>query len=163
MRGDGLVTLSSVRLPAGKELPGSERGQLWLWARPLHRGHEAAAAAARVPLSAEASCLSFAHLLALLLDGRHLAVGGMSLQRDFVRYLVRAPGRGGVRMPAVAAQVLVPQLHCELGQPVQPPASSPRCRCHPGRGCHRALPALQPRGALLGTAATTPAGTSGAA
>eukprot|EP00887_Chlorella_sp_A99_P005551 scaffold1.g5551.t1 len=91
LRGDGLVTLSSVRLPAGKELPEAERGQVWLWARPLARGPGAAAAALRLPLSAEAACLSFAHLLALLLDARHLAVGGMSLQRDFVRYLGAGP------------------------------------------------------------------------
>lgn len=40
-----------------------------------------------MPLSPEAACLSFAHLLSLLFDARHLSLGGLSLQRDFVRYL----------------------------------------------------------------------------
>jgi hypothetical protein len=44
-----------------------------------------------VPLSPEAACLSFAHLLSLLLDARHLALGGLSLQRGFVRYLGAGP------------------------------------------------------------------------
>ena len=86
MHGNGLVTLSSVRLPAGKELP---EGRVWMWLRVIAaaNGAEGAAAARRVPLSSEAACLSFAHLLSLLLDARHLSLGGMSLQRDFVRYL----------------------------------------------------------------------------
>lgn len=87
MHGDGLVTLSSMRLPAGRELPD---GRVWLWLRPCGDAGDAAAAssaARRVPLSPEAACLSFAHLLSVLLDCRHLSLGGLSLQRDFVRYL----------------------------------------------------------------------------
>lgn len=87
MHGNGLVTLSSMRLPAGKELP---EGHVWLWLRPCGdagAGPAVHSAARRVPLSPEAACLSFAHLLSLLLDCRHLSLGGLSLQRDFVRYL----------------------------------------------------------------------------
>ena len=84
MHANGLVTLSSVRLPAGKELPD---GRVWLWVRPSAGSGAADGAARRVPLSPEAACLSFAHLLSLLLDARHLSMGGLSLQRDFVRYL----------------------------------------------------------------------------
>ena len=94
--GDGLVTLSSVRLPAGKELPGADEGTVWLWTRPLGRSAKAggggfSGAPQRVPLSPEATCMSFAHLLALLLDARHLGVEGCSLQSDVVRYLGRGP------------------------------------------------------------------------
>ncbi len=85
MHGGGLVTLSSMRLPAGKELPD---GRVWLWLRPCgDAGQASPSTARRVPLSPEAACLSFAHLLSLLLDCRHLSLGGLSLQRDFVRYL----------------------------------------------------------------------------
>ena len=31
----GRVTLSVSQLPAGKELPGADKGQVWFWARPL--------------------------------------------------------------------------------------------------------------------------------
>ena len=31
----GRVTLSVSQLPGGKELPGSDKGQVWFWARPL--------------------------------------------------------------------------------------------------------------------------------
>ena len=31
----GRVTLSVSQTPAGKELPGSDKGQVWFWARPL--------------------------------------------------------------------------------------------------------------------------------
>ncbi|KAL4855645.1 putative 1-phosphatidylinositol-3-phosphate 5-kinase [Chlorella vulgaris] len=112
VHGNGLVTLSSVRLPAGKELPD---GRVWMWLRPAGAaaggGGEAAppAAARRVPLSPEAACLSFAHLLSLLLDARHLSLGGLSLQRDYVRYL----GAGCTVLclhysPAVSFDVLMP-------------------------------------------------------
>lgn len=117
MRGDGLVTLSSTRLPAGKELPGAERGQVWLWSRPLVRGGEAGAGAAahRVPLSPEAACMSFAHMLALLLDGQHLAVGGRSMQRDFVRYLGAGPTVLCLHYSHVAPfEVLLPPRDVEL-------------------------------------------------
>lgn len=87
MHANGLVTLSSVRLPAGKELPDD---RVWLWLRPTggRGGSDDGGAARRVALSPEAACLSFAHLLSLLVDARQLALGGASLQRDFVRYLV---------------------------------------------------------------------------
>lgn len=92
MHANGLVTLSSVRLPAGKELPD---GRVWLWLRPTggRSGSDdgPSGAARRVALSPEAACLSFAHLLSLLFDARQLALGGASLQRDFVRYLVSLP------------------------------------------------------------------------
>lgn len=97
MHANGLVTLSSVRLPAGKELP---EGRVWLWLRPTGSrsgsgdGGGGGGGARRVALSPEAACLSFAHLLSLLFDARQLALGGASLQRDFVRYLVRAGGMG---------------------------------------------------------------------
>ncbi|PRW32495.1 FAB FYVE-domain PI-3,4-kinase [Chlorella sorokiniana] len=86
MHANGLVTLSSVRLPAGKELPDSG---VWLWLRPTsgRGGSDNGGAVRRVALSPEAACLSFAHLLSLLFDARQLALGGASLQRDFVRYL----------------------------------------------------------------------------
>lgn len=35
----GRVTLSVSQLPAGKELPGSDKGQVWFWARPLQVCH----------------------------------------------------------------------------------------------------------------------------
>lgn len=102
MHANGLVTLSSVRLPAGKELPD---GHLWLWLRPIGgRGGSddggSGGAARRVALSPEAACLSFAHLLSLLFDARQLALGGSSLQRDFVRYLVSSVQDVRVRLLA---------------------------------------------------------------
>lgn len=102
MHANGLVTLSSVRLPAGKELPD---GRLWLWLRPTGgRGGSddggSGGAARRVALSPEAACLSFAHLLSLLFDARQLALGGSSLQRDFVRYLVSSVQDVRVRLLA---------------------------------------------------------------
>lgn len=110
MHGNGLVTLSSVRLPAGKELPD---GRVWLWLRPT--GGRGGDSARRVPLSPEAACLSFAHLLSLLFDARQLALGGLSLQRDFVRYL----GVGSTLLclhfsPAPAFAVRMPPRQVEL-------------------------------------------------
>lgn len=35
----GRVTLSVSQMPAGKELPGSDKGQVWFWARPLQVCH----------------------------------------------------------------------------------------------------------------------------
>lgn len=43
----------------------------------------------RIALPADASCMSFAHLLSLLLDARHMVVAGSNLQSDYVRYLGR--------------------------------------------------------------------------
>ena len=52
------VTLSVTVLPS-QELPGADRGQIWVWARPLNADLASAAGVRRVPLSPEASCLSF--------------------------------------------------------------------------------------------------------
>ena len=99
-----------MRLPAGKELP---EGSVWLWLRPVGRG--GAADARRVPLSPEASCLSFAHLLSLLLDARHLALGGLSLQRDYVRYLGAGPTVLCLHFsPAPAFALCLPPRRVEL-------------------------------------------------
>lgn len=120
MHAGGLVTLSSVRLPAGRELP---EGRVWLWLRPsVRRGGQAVGAGGaadegvrRVALSPEAACLSFAHLLSLLFDARQLALGGMPLQREFVRYL----GAGSTLLclhfcPAPAYAVRMPPRTVQL-------------------------------------------------
>lgn len=52
------VTLS-VTVLSNQELPGVERAQIWVWARPLNADSASAAGVRRVPLSSEASCLSF--------------------------------------------------------------------------------------------------------
>lgn len=52
------VTLSVTVLPT-QDLPGADRGQIWVWARPLNADLASAAGVRRVPLSLEASCLSF--------------------------------------------------------------------------------------------------------
>lgn len=35
LHGRGRITLSVSRLPEGQELPGDDKGQIWVWARPL--------------------------------------------------------------------------------------------------------------------------------
>ncbi|KAL4529056.1 hypothetical protein Ndes2437A_g03576 [Nannochloris sp. 'desiccata'] len=87
--GDSLVTLSSVHLPADKELLGAEKRTVWYWMRPMGRARDAAIGQAvqRISLSLDAARISFSHLLTLLLDSRHLSVSGASFQHDFVRYL----------------------------------------------------------------------------
>ena len=69
--------------------------QLWLWMRPktsaqrnlgsslLPSSHNAR----RVPLSPEASHMSFGHFLQLAFAAENLFVGGLSLHYDFVRYV----------------------------------------------------------------------------
>lgn len=52
------VTLSVTVLP-NQELPGGEQAQIWVWARPLNADSASAAGVRRVPLSPEASCISF--------------------------------------------------------------------------------------------------------
>ena len=52
------VTLSVTLLP-NQELPGSERAQIWVWARPLNADDTSVMGVRRVALSPEASCLSF--------------------------------------------------------------------------------------------------------
>jgi hypothetical protein len=51
-----------------------------MWLRPLGKDPQAQQDVRRVALSAEAACMSFAHLLNLLLDARYLTLGGQSLQ-----------------------------------------------------------------------------------
>jgi len=77
-----LLMLSSTwgPQPRGRGSAGREKGQIWMWLRPLGKDHEAQRDVRRVALSAEAACMSFAHLLNLLLDARHLTLGGQSLQ-----------------------------------------------------------------------------------
>lgn len=92
VHGNSLVTLSSFRLAPGKELEGNGsngNGTVWLWLRPLGvaSGTTPAPPSRRIALSPEASNMSFAHLLALMLDGRDLQAGGVDLQHSFVRYL----------------------------------------------------------------------------
>lgn len=88
LHGDSLVTLSSVHLPADKELPGAEQKKVWLWLRPLGRRKDADNdTVERVALGSDAARISAAHLLTLLLDARHLSLLGSSLRHDFVRYL----------------------------------------------------------------------------
>lgn len=99
-----------MRVPAGKELPDGDKGRVWLWARPVNAGADAGSGVRRLALSEDAACLSFAHLLDLLLNARHLTLpGGGSLQRDFVRYI----GTGGSVLclhfsPAVPYDVVMP-------------------------------------------------------
>ena len=86
--GDSLVTLSSVHLPADKELPGADQNKVWLWLRPLGRNKDVDNdAVQRVKLGSDAARISAAHLFTLLLDARHLSLLGISLRHDFVRYL----------------------------------------------------------------------------
>lgn len=40
LHGRGRITLSVSRLPEGQELPGDDKGQIWVWARPLKVGAE---------------------------------------------------------------------------------------------------------------------------
>lgn len=70
------------KLPLGQELPGQERGQLWMWLRPLRTmpGGSGADVARRVPLAPEVGCMSFGHLLELLFGAAHLRAAGVPLQ-----------------------------------------------------------------------------------
>src|SRR5690242_15877549 len=76
-------------------VPAGATACVWLWIRPTASTPEAVASCRRVGLSPEAVCISFGHLLVLLLDGRHLSLPGggeggpksRSVQRDFVRYI----------------------------------------------------------------------------
>jgi hypothetical protein len=107
MHGDGLITLSSVRLAPGKELPGrfshfyrfcnlrdylysppsltitalisagGDKGTVWLWLRPLD---SSGCPTFRFTLSAEATCMSFAHFLNLMFNARHLVTADRNLQ-----------------------------------------------------------------------------------
>ena len=53
---------------------------MWLWLRPLNQRSSAAVDTRRLALSPESACLSFAHLLDLLLDAPFLKLGDLSLQ-----------------------------------------------------------------------------------
>ena len=98
--GDSLVTLSSVHLSPEKELPGAAESKVWLWLRRFGRNKDTTTAtsgdgnenppandARRLLVGSDAACISFAHVLSLLLDARHLSLAGLSLQHDFVRYV----------------------------------------------------------------------------
>lgn len=103
MHGDSMVTLSCIRLGEGKQLPGTMRlrslqivqtfliiraprkhgplladDRLWIWLRPLQQASDTDTH--RVALDADAACISFAHFMTLLLDVRHLELGGTDLQ-----------------------------------------------------------------------------------
>ena len=83
---ESLVTLSSFILPSDKELP---RG-VWLWSRILGRGQESGKdnpQACRILLSDEASCISFSHLLYIIMDCKQFLFDKVNLMSDFVRYL----------------------------------------------------------------------------
>ncbi len=69
-------------LAEGSELPQGDRGQLWLWSRPLRFGATAGGrgGAWRVPLPAEVACMTLGHMLELLLMGGALEVMGLPLQ-----------------------------------------------------------------------------------
>uniref|UniRef100_A0A1D1ZQN6 1-phosphatidylinositol-3-phosphate 5-kinase n=3 Tax=Auxenochlorella protothecoides TaxID=3075 RepID=A0A1D1ZQN6_AUXPR len=82
MHGDSMVTLSCIRLGEGKQLPDD---RLWIWLRPLQQASDTDTH--RVALDADAACISFAHFMTLLLDVRHLELGGTDLQTDYVRYI----------------------------------------------------------------------------
>ena len=59
LHGRTRVTLSVTVVPAPQALPGAERGQIWVWARPLYGDAVPDPAVRRVPLSQDACCLSF--------------------------------------------------------------------------------------------------------
>ncbi len=59
LHGRTRVTLSVTVVPAAQALPGAERGQIWVWARPLYGDAVPDPAVRRVPLSQDACCLSF--------------------------------------------------------------------------------------------------------
>ncbi|KAA6428100.1 MAG: hypothetical protein FRX49_02761, partial [Trebouxia sp. A1-2] len=82
----GRVTLSVSQLPGGKELPGSDKGQVWFWARPLQVNAAQLQAVRRVLLSPDALCLSLGHFLELSFGAPHLRIQGRSLHSSFVRY-----------------------------------------------------------------------------
>jgi hypothetical protein len=64
LHGDSRLTLSVATLPAADALPGADRGQIWVWARPKGLGPDfATRQVRRLPLSPEASCISFGAFL----------------------------------------------------------------------------------------------------
>lgn len=89
MHGNSLITLSSVHLPEKDELPGKDKRWVWMWLRPLgiSTSPTPPVSSHRVLLSTDSACISFAHLLSLLLDARDLAVQGTDMQHGFVRYI----------------------------------------------------------------------------
>lgn len=72
------IDTGASRLPT--PAAGRDKGQIWLWLRPTGKVPAVQEDVRRVALSTEAACMSFAHLLALLLDARFLSLGGQSLQ-----------------------------------------------------------------------------------
>ncbi|DBA97431.1 hypothetical protein WJX77_010396 [Trebouxia sp. C0004] len=82
----GRMTLSVSQLPGGKELPGSDKGQVWFWARPLQVEAAQMQEVRRVLLSPDALCLSLGHFLELSFGAPRLRIQGRSLHGSFVRY-----------------------------------------------------------------------------
>lgn len=82
--GDGLITLSSVHLPPEKSFNGGDR--VWMWMRRTGQEVGSGNGPHRAPMSRDAACISFAHILALIFDSRHFKLGGLNFQRDYVRY-----------------------------------------------------------------------------
>ena len=87
MHCDSLLTLSSFTVNPEKALPGG----VWLWLRRLGSGTDKSTdlldRSRRIQLSEDASCISFSHLLYLLMDARHLQWEKLDLRGDLVRYL----------------------------------------------------------------------------
>ena len=59
LHGRTRVTLSVTVVPAAQALPDADRGQIWVWARPLVGDVTPDPAVRRVRLSQDAGCLSF--------------------------------------------------------------------------------------------------------
>ncbi len=59
LHGRTRVTLSVTVVPAAQALPDADRGQIWVWARPLVGDPTPDPAVRRVRLSQDAGCLSF--------------------------------------------------------------------------------------------------------
>ena len=59
LHGRTRVTLSVTVVPAAQALPDADRGQIWVWARPLVGDTVPNPAVRRVRLSQDAGCLSF--------------------------------------------------------------------------------------------------------
>lgn len=68
----------------------SDRGNVWLWSRPLRFGDGGGGAGAwRVPLPLDGACMALGHLLELLLLGHALEIMGLPVQ---VRVKMRCNG-----------------------------------------------------------------------
>ncbi|KAL3149135.1 hypothetical protein ABBQ32_001972 [Trebouxia sp. C0010 RCD-2024] len=116
----GRVTLSVSQTPAGRELPGSDKGQVWFWARPSKVDAEEMQAVRRVLLSPEALCLSLGHFLELSFGAPHLRVHGRSLHGGFVRYFGTGTSILCFQYEAISPNtVMVPSRRLRLQRDVQ--------------------------------------------